>query len=103
MNASHPEWILVADYVNAPGCPRPAAALRGWLRDRGIDWMPFTLDEVECRLSCGIDAAGRRQGWYGVRVRADALWRLGLHPDQPTAAVRAPSRRPVSASRRRGR
>lgn len=53
--------------------------------------MPFVKDEVRCDLMCGRRADGH---WYGsiiVYVDARALWRLGLHPSQPTATVDGPS------------
>nr|WP_208026633.1 hypothetical protein [Streptomyces sp. Tu 3180] len=33
-------------------------------------------------LACGPDRDGRWRGWITVTVDADALRRLGLHPDQ---------------------
>ncbi|MDX3232989.1 hypothetical protein [Streptomyces sp. ME19-01-6] len=53
--------------------------------------MPFAPAEVRCDVMCGIGADGRRRGWIYVHVGPDALRRLGLHPDQPTAAVVGPS------------
>ncbi|WSJ57506.1 hypothetical protein OG756_05535 [Streptomyces sp. NBC_01310] len=53
--------------------------------------MPFDASEVHCDLSCGIGSDGRWHGWFAVRIRADALRRLGLHPDQPTAETMHPS------------
>ncbi|MEN3609497.1 hypothetical protein [Plantactinospora sp. ZYX-F-223] len=49
--------------------------------------MPFDSDDVRCGLACGPGPDGRWRGWYDVRVRAEALRRLGLHPDQPTSTV----------------
>ncbi|MFE9598766.1 hypothetical protein [Streptomyces hokutonensis] len=49
--------------------------------------MPFAQEELSWGLACGIGPAGHWHGWFDVRVRADALRRLGLHPDQPTAEV----------------
>ncbi|MET7410768.1 hypothetical protein [Streptomyces rubiginosohelvolus] len=54
--------------------------------------MPFAGDLIRCDLACGIGADGHRRGWYTVRVGADALRTLGLHPDQPTSVITAPSR-----------
>ncbi|WUS04853.1 hypothetical protein OG226_09230 [Streptomyces sp. NBC_01261] len=34
---------------------------------------------------------GHWHGWFDVQVHADALRRLGPHPDQPTAEVIGPS------------
>ncbi|MFE9927974.1 hypothetical protein [Streptomyces sp. NPDC005533] len=42
-------------------------------------------------MSCGIGSDGRWHGWYTVRLRADALRRMGLHPDQPMAGITHPS------------
>ncbi|WP_326593014.1 hypothetical protein [Streptomyces sp. NBC_01294] len=53
--------------------------------------MPFDPSDVHCDLSCGIGSDGRWHGWFAVRMRADALRRLGLHPDQPTAETTHPS------------
>jgi hypothetical protein len=39
--------------------------------------MPFADDQVRMKLVCG-----RTWGSVSVSVRADALRRLGLHPDQ---------------------
>ncbi|MEU3571809.1 hypothetical protein AB0E96_25770 [Kitasatospora sp. NPDC036755] len=49
--------------------------------------MPFAVDAVRADLVCGRGPDGRWRGWFDVRVRADALRRLGLHPEQPSAAV----------------
>ncbi|MGW8882604.1 hypothetical protein, partial [Streptomyces mirabilis] len=42
---------------------------------------------IRCGLACGIGTDGHWHGWFHIHVRADALRRLGLHPDQPTAEV----------------
>lgn len=52
--------------------------------------MPFAPDEVRCDQSCGIGSDGHWHCWFTVRVRAGALWRLGLHPDQPSAGPAVP-------------
>ncbi|HEV2634873.1 MAG TPA: hypothetical protein VGX23_06970 [Actinocrinis sp.] len=52
--------------------------------------MPFEDDELSYDLLCGRDADGHWRGWFSARLRADALRRLGLHPDQPTAEVVGP-------------
>ncbi|GAA3818412.1 hypothetical protein FNH04_43575 [Streptomyces phyllanthi] len=50
--------------------------------------MPFTAGDWCWGLACGRDpVSGRWRGWYGLRVRGEALWALGLHPEQPTAVV----------------
>ncbi|WP_234326704.1 hypothetical protein, partial [Streptomyces sp. NRRL S-495] len=41
-------------------------------------------------LACGVGGDGHWHGWFAVHFRAVALWRLGLHPDQPTSAPRGP-------------
>nr|BFE57430.1 hypothetical protein GCM10020063_019560 [Dactylosporangium thailandense] len=53
--------------------------------------MPFADDEVRIGLACGPDASGKWHGFYDVRVDAAALWRVGLHPDQPTSRIVGPS------------
>lgn len=85
------DWITVSTYENVPGCLEPMAAARAWLRDRGIDWMPFGRDEIRWNLACGVGPDGHWRGRFDIRVRAEALARLGLHPDQPTAHVNGPS------------
>jgi hypothetical protein len=41
-----PEWVEVAGFGGLPGQGSPRRVLDHWLRARGIDWMPFTPDEV---------------------------------------------------------
>ncbi|MFG2763539.1 MULTISPECIES: hypothetical protein [Streptomyces] len=53
--------------------------------------MPFAGELIHCDLACGIGTDGHWRGWYTVRVDADALRTLGLHPDQPTSVITAPS------------
>jgi len=53
--------------------------------------MPFADEQVRIDLWCGRGAGGRWHGRVGISVDAEALRRLGLHPDQPTAVVRGPS------------
>lgn len=53
--------------------------------------MPFAGDDVRFNLMCGPGADGRWRGSIGVRVEADALRRLGLHPSQPSSVVDGPS------------
>ncbi|MEU2721713.1 hypothetical protein ACFW4X_19530 [Streptomyces smyrnaeus] len=53
--------------------------------------MPFERGEVQWGLACCAGPDGCWQGWFDIRVHADALRRLGLHPDQPTAKVIGPS------------
>ncbi|MBT2368040.1 hypothetical protein J7E88_22670 [Streptomyces sp. ISL-10] len=49
------------------------------------------MSDVSWGLACGPGPDGRWRGWFSVDVRADALRRLGLHPDQPTARADGPS------------
>ncbi|MFD8755418.1 hypothetical protein ACFV0O_31260 [Kitasatospora sp. NPDC059577] len=53
--------------------------------------MPFATNSVRWGLTCGIGPDGHWRGWFDVQVSADALRPLGLHPEQPTAAVDGPS------------
>lgn len=54
--------------------------------------MPFEDEEIRCGLACGPDKdTGRWRGWVSVSVDGRALWRLGLHPDQPTSVANAVS------------
>jgi hypothetical protein len=47
---------------------------------------------VHYHLACGPPKPGDHwQGWVTITVRADALRRLGLHPDQPTSAIEGPA------------
>jgi hypothetical protein len=78
------QWSEVAVVENAPGNGRPGDVLAGWLRKRGIDWMPFTNGEIRIDLICGKTAQGRWQGWYSIKISTAALRRLGLHPGQTT-------------------
>jgi hypothetical protein len=82
VEASSGEWVQVIAYANGPRTPRPADALTAWLRDLGIDWMPFADDDIRIDLACGKTPDGRPQGWYSIKVRSGELRRIGLHPDQ---------------------
>jgi hypothetical protein len=53
--------------------------------------MPFTSDEIYWELACGKLPDGHWRGWFGIRIHADALRRLGLHPNQPSATVSGPA------------
>ncbi|MCP9210881.1 hypothetical protein [Streptomyces cucumeris] len=53
--------------------------------------MPLAAEEICWDHACGIGPDGHWFGWFRVRVEAAALWRLGLHPDQPAARVTGPS------------
>ncbi|MFF5897639.1 hypothetical protein ACFY8O_17115 [Streptomyces argenteolus] len=53
--------------------------------------MPFSSGEINFDLACGTGRDGRWHGWFAVHVDADALRRLGLHPDQPNSGTGGPS------------
>ncbi|OPC80095.1 hypothetical protein B4N89_03240 [Embleya scabrispora] len=53
--------------------------------------MPFADEEIYIGLLCGVGPDGGWQCWYDIRVPPEALRRLGLHPDQPSAEVTGPS------------
>ena len=53
--------------------------------------MPFDPSEISWDLACGIGSDGHWHGWFNVRIQAEALRRLGLHPEQPTAIVSGPT------------
>jgi len=53
--------------------------------------MPLRPDEIYCCLACGPGADGRWHGWFTIKIKADALRALGLHPDQPSSIVVGPS------------
>jgi len=54
--------------------------------------MPFVVArEVRFDLACGPGDDGQWHGWFTVEVAAEALWRLGLHPSQPSAVLDGPS------------
>ncbi|MEU9710468.1 hypothetical protein AB0E21_17930 [Streptomyces sp. NPDC047967] len=95
------EWVVIASYESAPGGPRPPAALRARLRDRGIDRMPFAGELSRCDLACGTGPDGCRRRGYTVRAAADALPALGPHPDQPASVTgtSSPRCRPAAAER----
>jgi hypothetical protein len=79
------DWAEVAAFENTPGSGRPGDVLASWLREWGIDWMPFADGDIRIDLSCGkTPAQDRREGWYSIKISAAALRRLGLHPDQTT-------------------
>ena len=46
--------------------------------------MPFDANDVLVIAPCGRDTNGNWDRSVTVRVRATALNRLGLHPDEPT-------------------
>jgi hypothetical protein len=83
MNRDDPAWATITSYENLPGCPQPMAATRAWLRERGIDWMPLSDNEIRCNLACGqvlmVDGmAGPRGGTRpvhrdGILTRAAVL------------------------------
>lgn len=45
------------------------------------------MSDFSWMLACGIGPDGHWHGSTEVRIRAGALRRLGLHPDQPTATI----------------
>ncbi|WP_328878999.1 hypothetical protein [Streptomyces sp. NBC_00299] len=53
--------------------------------------MPFEASEVRGDRVCAPGADGHWRAWVTVQVAAGALWRLGLHPDQPASVVNGPS------------
>lgn len=48
--------------------------------------MPFASDDIRVDLVCRARYGEGLQGWVVISLRAGALRRLGLHPDQPTAS-----------------
>ncbi|GHI04735.1 hypothetical protein AQI88_29075 [Streptomyces cellostaticus] len=53
--------------------------------------MPFAEEEIRLDLACRREPDGHWRGTVSVSVDARALWRLGLHPDQPSSLVDGPS------------
>lgn len=53
--------------------------------------MPWEPANLRIGLACGVGADGHWHGWFDICVPTEALRRLGLHPDQPTAAANGPS------------
>ncbi|MFJ9817824.1 hypothetical protein ACIRU3_21675 [Streptomyces sp. NPDC101151] len=53
--------------------------------------MPFTQEEIRIDLMCRIAEDGHWRGTLSLKADARALWRLGLHPGQPTSVVDGPS------------
>ncbi|WP_406235594.1 hypothetical protein [Nocardia sp. NBC_01009] len=47
-------------------------------------------NEIRFDLACGKGRDGRWRGSVMIYVSGEALWRLGLHPDQPTAQATGP-------------
>jgi hypothetical protein len=82
MNAAG-EWVPVICYPDLPKAPRPAAALAGWLRERGVDYWPVIADD-DIRVDlCRVRRADGTAGCdVRIMVRAGVLWHLGLHPRQ---------------------
>jgi hypothetical protein len=54
--------------------------------------VPFGWDDVHINLYCGVRADGHRHGMYAIKMRADLLRSLGLHPDQPWSRITGPER-----------
>jgi hypothetical protein len=53
--------------------------------------MPFESADIRVDLVCGKRDDGHGYCSSALRVRADALRRLGLHPEQLTSQVTGPS------------
>ncbi|GAA4929161.1 hypothetical protein ACFPM3_25015 [Streptomyces coeruleoprunus] len=53
--------------------------------------MPFPAERVMVGLACGPGPDGHWRGRIDIRVPADELRRLGLHPEQATARPDGPS------------
>ena len=53
--------------------------------------MPLAGEEIRVDLVCGRGDDGHWWGWHRIAVDAEALRRLGLHPEQPSATVTGPS------------
>jgi hypothetical protein len=53
--------------------------------------MPFPPGEVRIDLACGRREDGHWWGFFDIRITAEALRRLGLHPDQPTSRIVGPA------------
>ncbi|MFI5529883.1 hypothetical protein ACIA8O_15215 [Kitasatospora sp. NPDC051853] len=52
--------------------------------------MPFAAEDIRIDLMRCREPDGRVSCRSALSVRADALRRLGLHPDQPTSAAADP-------------
>ncbi|MFI5718510.1 hypothetical protein [Nocardia sp. NPDC051750] len=76
------EWVPVVRCRNVSGGMPPRLAFAAWLRERGIDWMPFAADEVVINPMRVQESDGRMGCVVEFCVLATALRRLGLHPDQ---------------------
>lgn len=81
------EFVHVLAYDVESGHPKPVEALQIWLREHGIDAMPFDIADVLVIAPCGRDAYGNWDRRVIVHVRASQLHRLGLHPDKPTSSI----------------
>jgi hypothetical protein len=81
MDAPTDEFVPVVVYDTDHGRrPKPLEALQAWLRERGIDEMPFGADDVLVIAPCGRGTDGNWDRSVIVHVRAAQLRRLGLHP-----------------------
>ncbi|UXY30135.1 hypothetical protein N8I87_28670 [Streptomyces sp. HUAS TT20] len=49
--------------------------------------MPFAMEEIRFDTWCRREPSGRWSDSIGLSIDARALWRLGLHPDQPSSVV----------------
>jgi hypothetical protein len=76
------EWVSVVRCRNVSGGTSPRLAFAAWLRERGIDWMPFADDEVVINLMRVQEPDGRMGCVVEFCVLAPALRKLGLHPEQ---------------------
>lgn len=56
-----------------------------------MDWYPFTESEFVVDHICSRGKDGTPRGWFTFKIRASALLRLGLHPEQPTSHIVGPS------------
>jgi hypothetical protein len=84
------EWVLLMQWEIVKGAEPPLEELAGWLRVRGVDY-PLPLDPYDVIIDrFSSPAPNGSQPTYLLRVRANVLRRLGLHPDQPGSSTFAP-------------
>ncbi|MET9486589.1 hypothetical protein [Nocardia sp. NPDC006630] len=73
MSETSDPWVVVLTRIGEDGWIQNDA--REWLRQQGIDWNPFTVEEARFDTYCTRDASTVARTYS---VRESALRRLGL-------------------------
>jgi hypothetical protein len=72
------EFVRVLVYDTDHGHPKPMEALQAWLRERGINEMPFDADDVLVIAPCGRNKDSNWDRSVAVHVRDDQLRLLDI-------------------------